>query len=69
MEEDEGIEPLRFHAPRFSGPLAGHSAASSACYVKELLVAEKRLELLHPKVLVSKTSVAPNYTTRPEMEH
>ncbi len=34
-------------------------------HVKELLVAEKRLELLRPKALVSKTSVAPHYTTRP----
>lgn len=34
--------------------------------VNKTLVAEKRLELLHPKVLVPKTSVAPNYTTRPK---
>jgi hypothetical protein len=29
MEEDGGIEPLRVTAPRFSRPLAGHSAAPS----------------------------------------
>jgi hypothetical protein len=49
LAESGGIEPLRFiSTPRFSRPLAVHSAALSA-FVKEL-VAEKRFELLRREV-------------------
>jgi hypothetical protein len=50
-------------SPRFSGPLGDQSPAPPAC--QRTLVAEKRLELLRPQALVSKTSVASSYTTRP----
>ena len=53
LEEGGGIEPLCFTTPRFSGPVAGHSAAPSN--VKDL-VARERLELSLPKELVPKTS-------------
>jgi hypothetical protein len=34
-------------------------------YLKELVVGRERLELSRPKALVSRTNVAPNYTTGP----
>lgn len=49
MAEGGGIEPLRFHVPWFSGPVAGHSAAPSVVLAEGGRI-ERPCACAHPRL-------------------